>query len=151
VERLPLHGSHLAMKGVPMGVIAAQLGHADTRMTEKHYAHLAPNYIAQTIRANFPRPRYSRSASSGQPPRLSCPARYQRCRCCGHFSRLVVSDFRSLRRDSVFRPPLARPSPAAKIPFQTRRSRGRTSGRGRQARRRCLLLTSSDRARGFRL
>ncbi|UQD98206.1 tyrosine-type recombinase/integrase [Bradyrhizobium japonicum] len=48
------HGSHLAMKGVPMGVIASQLGHADTRMTEKHYAHLAPNYIAQTIRANFP-------------------------------------------------------------------------------------------------
>jgi integrase len=25
------HGSHLAMNGVPMGVIAAQLGHADTR------------------------------------------------------------------------------------------------------------------------
>ena len=48
------HGSHLAMNGVPMGVIAAQLGHADTRMTEKHYAHLAPSYIAQTIRANFP-------------------------------------------------------------------------------------------------
>jgi integrase len=38
-----------------MGVIAAQLGHADTRMTEKHYAHLAPSYVAQTIRANFPR------------------------------------------------------------------------------------------------
>ena len=37
-----------------MGVIAAQLGHADTRMTEKHYAHLAPSYIADTIRANFP-------------------------------------------------------------------------------------------------
>jgi integrase len=32
------YASHLAMKGVPMGVIAAQLGHADTRMTEKHYA-----------------------------------------------------------------------------------------------------------------
>ena len=38
-----------------MGVIAKQLGHADTRMTEKHYAHLAPNYVADTIRANFPR------------------------------------------------------------------------------------------------
>jgi integrase len=36
-------GSLLAMNGVPMGVIAQQLGHADTRMTEKHYAHLAPN------------------------------------------------------------------------------------------------------------
>lgn len=44
----------LAMKGVPMGVIAAQLGHADTRMTEKHYAHLAPSYVADTIRAALP-------------------------------------------------------------------------------------------------
>jgi integrase len=48
------HGSALAMRGVPLGVIAEQLGHADTRMTEKHYAHLAPSYVADTIRANFP-------------------------------------------------------------------------------------------------
>jgi integrase len=48
------HGSTLAMKGVPMGVIAAQLGHGDTRMTEKHYAHFAPSYVADTIRAHFP-------------------------------------------------------------------------------------------------
>ncbi len=37
-----------------MGVIAAQLGHSDTRMTEKHYAHLAPSYIADTVRAALP-------------------------------------------------------------------------------------------------
>jgi integrase len=49
------HGSTLAMRGAPMAVIAEQLGHADTRMTEKHYAHLAPNYVADTIRACFPR------------------------------------------------------------------------------------------------
>jgi integrase len=48
------HGSTLAMKGVPMGVIAAQLGHADTRITERHYAHLAPNYVTDTIRGAFP-------------------------------------------------------------------------------------------------
>jgi integrase len=48
------HASHLAMKGVGLGVIAAQLGHADTRMTEKHYAHLAPSHVADTIRAHFP-------------------------------------------------------------------------------------------------
>jgi integrase len=48
------HGSTLAMHGAPMGVIAEQLGHADTRMTEKHYAHLAPSYVAATIRAHFP-------------------------------------------------------------------------------------------------
>jgi integrase len=48
------HGSTLAMRGVPIGVIAEQLGHADTRMTEKHYAHLAPSYVADTIRGRFP-------------------------------------------------------------------------------------------------
>lgn len=45
------YASALAMRGVPMGVIAAQLGHSDTRMTEKHYAHLSPNYVAETVRA----------------------------------------------------------------------------------------------------
>ncbi|MFO1136032.1 MAG: site-specific integrase [Rhodoblastus sp.] len=49
------YASALAMRGVPMGVIAAQLGHKDTRMTEKHYAHLAPNYVADTVRAALPR------------------------------------------------------------------------------------------------
>jgi integrase len=48
------HASYLAMAGVPMGVVARQLGHADTRMTEKHYAHLSPSYVAQTIRESFP-------------------------------------------------------------------------------------------------
>jgi hypothetical protein len=43
------------MQAVPMAVIARQLGHSDTRMTERHYAHLAPNYVADTIRASFPR------------------------------------------------------------------------------------------------
>ncbi len=45
------YASALAMRGVPMGVIAAQLGHSDTRMTERHYAHLAPSYVADTVRA----------------------------------------------------------------------------------------------------
>ena len=49
------YGSLLAMQGVPMRVIADQLGHADTRMTEKHYAHLSPSYVADTIRAHFPK------------------------------------------------------------------------------------------------
>jgi integrase len=48
------HGSTLAMRGVPLPVIARQLGHSDTRMTERHYAHLAPSYVADTIRASFP-------------------------------------------------------------------------------------------------
>jgi len=48
------YGSLLALEGVPLQVIAAALGHADTRITEKHYAHLLPNYVAQTIRDKLP-------------------------------------------------------------------------------------------------
>jgi integrase len=47
------YASRLAMRGVPMAVIAAQLGHSDTRMTERHYAHLSPSYIADTVRQSF--------------------------------------------------------------------------------------------------
>lgn len=48
------HGSWLAMKGTPLQVVQQQLGHADIRMTERHYAHLVPNYVADTVRANLP-------------------------------------------------------------------------------------------------
>ena len=37
-----------------MAVIAKQFGHVDSRMTEKHYAHISKSYAADTIRANFP-------------------------------------------------------------------------------------------------
>jgi integrase len=47
------YASRLAMRGVPLAVIAAQLGHADTRMVEKHYGHLSPSYVADTIRKAF--------------------------------------------------------------------------------------------------
>jgi integrase len=47
------YASRLAMRGVPLAVIAAQLGHADTRMVEKHYGHLSPSYIADTVRQAF--------------------------------------------------------------------------------------------------
>ena len=49
------YASRLAMRGVPLAVIAAQLGHSDTRMVEKHYGHLAPNYVADTVRTAFGR------------------------------------------------------------------------------------------------
>lgn len=49
------HGSALASAGVPMAVIAEQLGHAGTRMTERHYSHLSPSYVADTIRQHAPR------------------------------------------------------------------------------------------------
>jgi hypothetical protein len=41
------------MKGVPLAVVATQLGHSDTRMVEKHYGYLAPSYVAETVRAAF--------------------------------------------------------------------------------------------------
>ncbi len=39
------------MTGAPLMVVAQVLGHADTRMVEKHYGHLAPSYIRDTVRA----------------------------------------------------------------------------------------------------
>ncbi len=48
------YATSLLRAGVPLPVIAANLGHADSRMTERHYAHLAPNYVANTIRAAVP-------------------------------------------------------------------------------------------------
>ena len=48
------YGSLLASKGVPLQVIAELLGHADTRITSRHYAHLLPSYVADTLRANLP-------------------------------------------------------------------------------------------------
>ncbi len=48
------HASQLAMAGVPMAVIAEQLGNS-AAICEKHYAHVAPSYVADTIRSNFPK------------------------------------------------------------------------------------------------
>jgi integrase len=47
--------SHAVMGGVPLMVVAKNLGHADTKMVEQHYGHLAPSYIADAIRAGAPR------------------------------------------------------------------------------------------------
>lgn len=47
-------GALLAQNGVSMQVIAEALGHADTRITEKHYAHLSPSYVAEEIRRGLP-------------------------------------------------------------------------------------------------
>jgi integrase len=49
------YATHLLQAGAPLPVIAANLGHADTRMTERHYAHLVPGHVAQVIRATMPK------------------------------------------------------------------------------------------------
>jgi integrase len=42
------------MKGVPLMVVARNLGHVDTKMVEKHYGHLAATFITEAIRAGAP-------------------------------------------------------------------------------------------------
>jgi integrase len=59
------YGSTLAMASVPLAVIAEALGHADERITRKHYAHLSASYVRDAVRSGLgnlgvflpPRPR----------------------------------------------------------------------------------------------
>lgn len=48
------YGSLLARKGVPLQIISVAMGHADTRMTQRHYAHLSPDHVANEIRKHLP-------------------------------------------------------------------------------------------------
>jgi integrase len=43
------------MDGMPLMVVAKNLGHSDTRMVERHYGHLAPSYVADAVRKHAPR------------------------------------------------------------------------------------------------
>ena len=47
--------SHLLQAEATLPVIAANLGHSDTRTTERHYAHLVPSHVTQIIRATMPK------------------------------------------------------------------------------------------------
>lgn len=49
------YASLLARENVSLQVIGAALGHADTRMTERHYAHLQPGHIAEQINKHLPK------------------------------------------------------------------------------------------------
>jgi integrase len=49
------YASHAVMAGAPLIVVARNLGHADTRMVERHYGHLSQSYVADAIRAAAPR------------------------------------------------------------------------------------------------
>jgi hypothetical protein len=60
------------MNGTPLLVVAKNLGHADTRMVEMHYGHLAPSFIANAIRAGAPRYRVKTTSGwSAEVARLS--------------------------------------------------------------------------------
>ena len=49
------YASLSVMAGMPLMVLAQNLGHSDTRMVEKHYGHLAPSYVTEAIRSTAPR------------------------------------------------------------------------------------------------
>jgi integrase len=59
--RITFHGlrhtwaSLSVMAGLPLMVVAKNLGHVDTHMVEVHYGHLAPSYVAEAIRKHAPR------------------------------------------------------------------------------------------------
>jgi integrase len=48
------HATALAESGVPILVLAKNLGHTTTRMTERYYVHLSSAYEADQIRAGVP-------------------------------------------------------------------------------------------------
>ncbi|WP_110354132.1 site-specific integrase [Methylobacterium sp. B4] len=60
LESISLHelrhsyASAMVRNGAPLIVVAEALGHSGTRMAEKHYAHLAPSFVADTIRRTAP-------------------------------------------------------------------------------------------------
>jgi hypothetical protein len=40
---------------MPLLVVARNMGHSDARMVEKHYGHLAPSFITESIHQHAPR------------------------------------------------------------------------------------------------
>jgi integrase len=42
------------MGGMPLMVVARNLGHSDTRMVEQHYGHLAPDFVVKAVREHAP-------------------------------------------------------------------------------------------------
>lgn len=46
--------SHLVMAGVPILTVSQLLGHADVRVTQRHYAHLSPDHLQQAVDLHLP-------------------------------------------------------------------------------------------------
>ncbi len=49
------YASTLVNRGCPMAVVAQLLGHANTRVTEQHYAHLAKSTVRDELLRSMPR------------------------------------------------------------------------------------------------
>lgn len=48
------YASHCAMNGMSLQTLAKNLGHANTLMTEKHYAHLANKFVQEQVQKTAP-------------------------------------------------------------------------------------------------
>lgn len=48
------YGAQAVMSGMPLQVLAQNLGHSTTRMTERHYAHLTSSYVRDAVRQFAP-------------------------------------------------------------------------------------------------
>jgi integrase len=48
------YASTMVRAGAGLIVVAEALGHSDVRMVTKHYAHLAPSFVAETVRRTAP-------------------------------------------------------------------------------------------------
>jgi integrase len=57
------------MGGMPLMVVARNLGHADTRMVEKHYGHLREDYVDKAVREHAPRYEFEPPSGKVQPIR----------------------------------------------------------------------------------
>ena len=73
------------MAGMPLMVVARNLGHSDTRMVEKHYGHMAPSFITDAVRKSAPRfgfkpgnARLNRAGPRQRPPAAVLGARQGR-------------------------------------------------------------------------
>ena len=57
------------MGGMPMLVVARNLGHADTRMVERHYGHLREDFIDRAVKDHAPRYGLDQPSAKVQPLR----------------------------------------------------------------------------------
>ena len=48
------YAATLAQQGISLQVIAKAVGDSDTRIVERHYAHLSSDYVLDTLRRGMP-------------------------------------------------------------------------------------------------
>lgn len=57
------------MGGMPLMVVARNMGHSDTRMVEKHYGHLREDYVDKAVREHAPKYEFPLLSGKVQPIR----------------------------------------------------------------------------------